>query len=492
MMQLIRNAQAHDQRVAVRDPKGFYTYRELLTKSKQLAGHLLTHSLTSESRVGMYMPPSFDYVVAQWGIWRAGAVAVPLCIDHPLPALTYVLQDAGVTVLLVQEEHSPLATWCFDHDIEVVLVGTSSEVPWDGTLPEVTSSQRALILYTSGTTGQPKGVVSTHSNIQSQITSLVQAWQWQKTDHILNILPLHHVHGIINILCCALWVGGCCEFIDRFSPRAVWQVFRHGFVNVFMAVPTIYYKLIHYWEQENKVEQEKMSQSLAHFRLMVSGSAALPITVLEKWTQISGQILLERYGMTEIGMALSNPYDGDRRPGHVGLALPGVAVRLADEVTNVEITDGQGEIQVKGANVFKEYWQKPEATQAAFTADGWFKTGDIASINEEYFQILGRNSVDIIKSGGYKISALQVEEALRKFPDIIDCAVVGLADPEWGEIVAAAYTSHESDLSPEQIKMWLRENLPPYQVPRAYVHVDKLPRNTIGKVTKKEVRKLFV
>ncbi len=493
MLELLARANSHSNRIAIRDTGGLHTYRDLLLKSKEIATHLVAlNGIRNESRIAFLLPASFAYVSVQWGIWRAGCVAVPLCMKHPSPTQTYVLEDAEVSCLIMITEGDPeLAQWCRDRGIAVLFYNALPLLPVVKPLPSVDKDQRAMILYTSGTTGKPKGVVTTHQTIESQISTLVKAWQWQKSDHILNVLPLHHVHGIVNVLSCALWSGACCEFLEKFTPPAVWQVFRLGFVNVFMAVPTIYHKLINYWEGENQIERDKLSASLKHFRLMVSGSAALPISVLQKWREISGQILLERYGMTEIGMALSNPYTGERRPGHVGIPLPGMEVRLVD-ANNVEIQPGQvGEIQVYGRAVFKEYWQRPDETEQAFTSDGWFKTGDMAKVNQGYYQILGRNSVDIIKSGGYKISALQIEELAREHEAVQDCAVVGIPDDEWGEVVAIAYTLNTTSVSSDALRTWLRSRLPAYQVPRAYLQVASLPRNTIGKVTKPAVKTLI-
>lgn len=259
-----------------------------------------------------------------------------------------------------------------------------------------------------------------------------------------------------------------------------------------MAVPTIYYKLIAYWNELESKEQLRVSASLKDFRLMVSGSAALPISVLEEWKKISGHTLLERYGMTEMGMAISNSYREKRIPGHIGNPLNKVIVRIADD-QNVTVEPGQqGEIQVKGPNVFKEYWGKPEATAETFTEDGWFKTGDIAVYENGYYRILGRNSVDIIKSGGYKISALEIEEVLRKHSQIKECAVVGIPDEEWGEIIGASLILDTDNIDLGKLNEWLKDKLPGYKTPRKYIFQDDLPRNVMGKVTKKELIKLFL
>ena len=196
--------------------------------------------------------------------------------------------------------------------------------------------------------------------------------------------------------------------------------------------------------------------------------------------------------MTEIGMAVSNAYRGERRPGHIGLPLPGVMLRLVDEQGQPVPEGSPGEIQVQGPNLFLEYWQKPTATAQAFTADGWFKTGDIAQFNAGSYKILGRNSVDIIKSGGYKISALEIEEVVRTHPQIKDCGVVGIPDEEWGESVAASLILDEANtIDLEELKQWLREKLPAYRVPRKFIIQEDLPRNTLGRVTKNELKKMF-
>jgi malonyl-CoA/methylmalonyl-CoA synthetase len=258
-----------------------------------------------------------------------------------------------------------------------------------------------------------------------------------------------------------------------------------------MAVPTVYFKLISHWETLSDEQKTTFKKALQKFRLMVCGSAALPVSILEKWEIISGHTLLERYGMTEIGMAISNPYNGERRPGYVGLALPGVSVKLVDE-HNKEVTiDQPGEIQIKGPNVFLEYWNKTDATKNTFTEDGWFKTGDVAIMENGYYRIMGRNSVDIIKSGGYKISALEIEEVLRTYSSIADCAVVGIDNEEWGELIVAAIVVKEA-IDTKDLDTWLRTKMASYKTPRKYLVLDELPRNAMGKVVKNDVKKLFV
>ncbi len=469
----------------------FY-YRDLVNSSENLSHVLLEnkHDL-AETRVAFMVTPGFDYVATLWSIWQAGGIAVPLCLTHPLPSLRYTIEDSESTILIFSPEfESVLLPLITEKSLRALKLGSLDNKTSSHQLPDIALDRRALILYTSGTTNLPKGVVTTHQNIQAQITTLIHAWKWSSNDHTLCILPLHHVHGLINVVSCSLWTGATCQFLPEFDARKVFEIFLQKHVNVFMAVPTIYFKLITYWESLSLMEQEKITQALSHFRLMVSGSAALPATVMEKWKAISHHTLLERYGMTELGMAISNPYEGERKTGFVGLPLPGVSIRLANE-TNEAVHDEPGEIQVKGENVFLEYWNKPDATQSSFTPDGWFKTGDIAVVEHRYYRIMGRSSVDIIKSGGYKISALEIEEILRTHPDVNDCAVVGIDDEEWGEIVAAAIVSSADPLDIDRLRSWLKEQLPPYRVPRKFHIVKELPRNAMGKVTKNEVKKWF-
>ena len=350
-----------------------------------------------------------------------------------------------------------------------------------------------MMLYTSGTTGKPKGVVTTRGNIAAQVESLVEAWGWSADDRILHVLPLHHIHGIINALCCPMWVGASVEFLSTagaaFDARAVWERFEAKGITLFMAVPTIYAKLIREWENAPPERQRAWSEACAGLRLMVSGSAALPVATLERWREISGHTLLERYGMTEIGMALSNPLRGERVAGSVGTSLPGVEARLVDEDG---VVGDEGEIQVRGENVFLEYWNRPDATATSF--DGaWFKTGDIAVIEDGRYRILGRNSVDIIKTGGYKVSALEIENELRAHPLIDECAVVGVPDEEWGERVGAALVlKGGAAFTLDELREWGKERLAVYKVPTRLLLVDELPRNAMGKVTKPEIVPLFV
>jgi malonyl-CoA/methylmalonyl-CoA synthetase len=358
-------------------------------------------------------------------------------------------------------------------------------------LPHLGSNRRAMIVYTSGTTGRPKGAVSTHQNIGAQIAALVEAWQWTPSDRLLLTLPLHHIHGIINGLGSALAVRAACEILPAFEADLVWSRLASGEITVFTAVPTIYNRLIASWNAAPADVQRVRSQGARRVRLMMSGSAALPVQTLERWREITGHTLLERYGMTELGMVLSNPIAGERRPGFVGQPLPGVEVRLVGE-DGRQVEEGTpGELEVRGPAVCLEYWQRPDDTRDAFR-DGWFKTGDVAVKENGSYRLLGRSNVDIIKTGGFKVSALEIEEILRTHPAIAECAVVGVHDDDWGERVSAAVELRSgASLSLDELQQWAKVQLAPYKVPRALQAVPALPRNAMGKVVKPEVAGLF-
>ncbi len=509
-------------RVAVVSSGASRTYGELEAESRLRARHLLAEAGAADldldgARVGFLMEPGFEYVVTQWAIWRAGGIAVPLCPDHPAREIEYVIDDADCGALIgagetggriegpARERGIPF------HDASRDASATNADsaafdAPDPGPLPPVGLDRPAMILYTSGTTGRPKGVVTTHGQIEAHIRSLLDAWRWERDDRILHVLPLHHTHGIVNALCCPLYAGAAVEFGGSFDPARTWERLASGDISVFMAVPTIYAKLLRAWEAAEDSDRGRWSRGVSALRLMVSGSAALPVRVFRRWEEITGHRLLERYGMTEIGMGLSNPYDGERRPGTVGQPLPGVGLRLVRPATGRVLAEGvealearepgeSGEIRIRGPMVFSEYWRRPRETAAAFV-DGWFLTGDEAVLEDGYYRLLGRRSVDILKSGGYKISAVEIEELLRAHPKVRDCAVVGIPDEDWGERIAAAVVPEpgaapRSDALAERLDPWIRERLARYKVPRAWLCVGDLPRNAMGKVRKPAVQALF-
>lgn len=493
---LIAQSQRHTGRTAIVDAQGTFSYSDVLDASSSVATALLAgREDLNEEPLAFLVTPGFSWVATQWGIWRAGGVAVPLPLNSTRPELEYLIDDIRASTLVCDAPAVPLLSPIVAaRGIRVLRhdqLSARQTVKSPDIAPNITETRRAMILYTSGTSSRPKGVVTTHANITAQIMSLVEAWGWSDDDRIVLCLPLHHVHGIINVVSCALWAGATCQMLPRFDANAVWECIAGGSVTLFMAVPTIYVKLIAAWEAASPERRAHLSRACAGVRLMVSGSAALPVSALQRWKEISGHTLLERYGMTEIGMALSNPLRGVRVPGSVGRPLPGVEVQLVGEEGKPVDPGTAGEIEVRGPGVFAEYWGKPEATRAAFHA-GWFRTGDTAVVENGVYRILGRTSIDILKTGGHKVSALEIEEALREHPAVAECAVVGLPDAEWGDRVAAAVVLHDGNvLDLPSLRTWALESLAAYKVPSRLLLVAALPRNAMGKVMKPSVVALF-
>jgi malonyl-CoA/methylmalonyl-CoA synthetase len=490
---LIARARSHKDSIAFRTATRTHTYRDLVERSALLAAALLRElDDLKEARVALLVAAGSEYVAAQWGIWRAGGIKVPICLSATEPEWEYALTDSGAGLVMADAAMAAkIAPLCSRMGVRLLDIETITSARTRA-LPDIAPDRRAMILYTSGTTSKPKGVVTTHANIQAQIESLVRAWEWSAADRIPLFLPLHHIHGIINVTCCALWSGAMIEPFGRFDLPGILERVRADAYTLFMAVPTIYVKLIQAIEAASPEDRAAIVAGFAGMRLMVSGSAALPASVHEQWTSLTGQKLLERYGMTEIGMAIANPYRGKRRPGAVGKPLPGVEVRLKSE-SGAIVTgeDEPGEIQVRGPGVFRSYWNRPEVSAESFD-DGWFRTGDMAVLETGYFRIMGRLSVDIIKSGGYKLSALEIEAALLEHPHILECAVIGAPDDTWGEAVSAAVVLGEgATLELAALREWCKGRLSVYKIPQRLRVVDALPRNAMGKVTKPAIRDLF-
>ena len=382
---LIGRARQHAKNVAFRSVMTSHTYQQLLDRSATLAAALLGEADDlNEARVALLVAPGPEYVASQWAIWRAGGIKVPICLSATEPEWEYSLTDSGASAVMADAPMAAkIAPLCQRLSVRLVNVDSIAAATTK-VLPEISPDRRAMILYTSGTTSKPKGVVTTHANIQAQIESLVTAWEWSAADRIPLFLPLHHIHGIINVTSCALWSGATIEPFAKFDAASILDRVRADAYTLFMAVPTIYVKLIQSLEAASPADRAAFVAGFKKMRLMVSGSAALPASVHEQWTALTGQKLLERYGMTEIGMALSNPFHGERRPGAVGVPLPGVEVRLKTEAGKI-ITgeDEPGEIQVRGPGVFRAYWNRLEASAESFD-DGWFRTGDMAEIGRAH------------------------------------------------------------------------------------------------------------
>uniref|UniRef100_A0A669D7K1 Malonate--CoA ligase ACSF3, mitochondrial n=1 Tax=Oreochromis niloticus TaxID=8128 RepID=A0A669D7K1_ORENI len=520
-------APVYGEKLGIIDSSGNHSYKQLYCRSLGLANRIGT-ALSSDfgglegKRVSFLCANDASYTVAQWATWMSGGTAVPLYRKHPSAELEYIISDSQTSLLLAADPYTetlePLAQKLGLPCLKLPPTSDLDALCEEGAQEKETAitdwaDRPAMIIYTSGTTGRPKGVLHTHSSVQAMVQCLVSEWVWSRDDVILHTLPLHHIHGVVNKLLCPLWVGATCVMLPEFHPQKVWEMLlssKAPMVNVFMAVPTIYSKLIQYYDQhftQPHVKDFVKAVCKERIRLMVSGSAALPLPTLQRWEEITGHTLLERYGMTEIGMALSNPLKGPRVPGAVGLPLPGVEVRIVmNNTINTTIVEGthketqvraglegkEGELLVRGPSVFKEYFNKPQETRESFTDDGWFKTGDTAVYKDGVYWIMGRTSVDIIKSGGYKISALDVERHLLAHPDITDVAVIGAPDATWGQkVTAVVQLKRGKSMTLPELKTWAREHMAPYNIPTGLVVVEEMPRNQMGKVNKKDLLRLF-
>lgn len=480
-------------RQILRDGRGTWTVDDVYLTAKDIALHHLGGENLKGAPVALLAPPGLPYVAGMLAVWLCGGMVVPLCPDHPAAELEYYITESRAQTVLCHAKLRTRLPKMRVHIEETDALRPPQETVMPLNLAYPKATLPALMLFTSGTTGKPKGVVHTHAGLYAQITMLHEAWGWTSSDAILHVLPLHHTHGIVNKLLCALMIGAKCDMRDGFDAANVWPGLASSHYTLFMAVPTIYAKLIAHYEAADAEKQQKWSSGAAKLRLMVSGSAALPVPVLEKWKAITTHTLLERYGMTETGMVLSNPLHGERKPGCVGTVLPGAEVRLSDE--SGEILTGeeaQGELQVKSAALFTEYWHRPEETKAAFTADGWFRTGDLAERSSGIYRIAGRISTDIIKTGGYKVSAIEIENVILAHSAVAECAVVGVPDEVWGERIAAVVVLRPAQtLSLDELRSFSESHLANYKLPTLLKISDALPRNAMGKVLKAEIKDIF-
>ncbi len=494
MIPIIEQAKNHFNRIAIYSSGKSYTYEQLIESSGYYAKKLLNNKDDlREERVAFMVKPGFNYVMVQWGIWQAGGVAVPLDINSPIELLQNIINETKPLTLVIDKDFAEMVQSLLEnHQCKVITIDTEQTYYSNQTYSDlnIDLDRMALILYKSDNIKLTKGVVITHANIYAQINSLVKSLEWKKNDYTLSLLPLHQIQGIIDVVCCSLWVGACCEFLFKFNEANIFQTFGEGKVTLFMADSNIYNRLIKFWNEIPYREKLLIQEKMEHQRLMVNTSTLMSVSMLHKWKKISGQTLIERYGMTETGMVFSNPLKGKRNPGYVGKPLPKVQVRIADE-NNKSIGIGSlGEIQVKGPNVFKMYWNKEQETKDAFTKDGWFRTGDIGIIENDNFKLLGKDNADIITLEGNKISALEIEQVLKAHKNIIDCSVIGLKDESLGK-VACAIIVPKLPISENNLKRWLKNKLDSDKIPKKFMMIDKLPKNSSGKISKGILIKQF-
>lgn len=466
-------------------------YADLPGRTAAIAGALAGMGVGRGDRVAVQVPKSAEALFLYLACLRMGAIFLPLNTAYPPAEVAYFLGDAAPRVLVcapasaavlgpVAESAGVAHVVTLGEDGDGTLTEAAAAATPFETVVEVEADEIAAILYTSGTTGRSKGAMLSHRNLSSNALTLHKAWGWVSGDVLLHTLPIFHVHGLFVATHCALLNGSTMLFHARFDPDAIVGLLPRS--TVFMGVPTYYTRLL--------AHDGFTRDACANMRLFVSGSAPLLVDTFAEFRERTGHTILERYGMTEAGMICSNPYDGDRIPGKVGPPLPGIEARVADE--DGQVLTGAGEIgvlEIKGPNVFQGYWRMPEKTASEFRDDGWFVTGDMATIDAAgYVAIVGR-SKDLIISGGLNIYPKEIESHIDDVEGVLESAVIGLPHPDFGEAVAAVVVGKaEGTLDETSVVAALRGQLASFKLPKRIFIVDDLPRNTMGKVQKNVLR----
>jgi malonyl-CoA/methylmalonyl-CoA synthetase len=451
------------------------TFGQLASRANRMARVLTDRGLRRGDRLGIYLPNSLTFVDLFLACVKLGVIFVPINVLYREREIAHILDDAEPAAIVggpssrsvVRKE---TAFWDVD-----ALAQAASAGPDDPVRMTIDGTEPAVLIYTSGTTGRSKGAILSHDNLLANAANLITCWRITAADRYLAVLPLFHVHGLGNGLVCALAAGCRTRLVDRFDAARMADQFASFRPTLFFGVPTIYVRLLELPEAAARAIGRDV-------RLFVSGSAPLPAAVFDEFRDRFGHAILERYGMSETLMNISNPYAGERRPGTVGLPLPGVQTRIVDaDVRDVE-PGTIGELLVRGPNVFSGYWRNPAATAAAFV-DGWFRTGDLAERSADgYFTLRGRRT-DLIISGGFNIYPREIEELLVERCGVREAAVVGVDDPRRGE-VPLAYVVADGPIDSAALEAACRQALASFKVPRGFVQLDALPRNALGKVQK--------
>jgi len=462
-----------------------------LKKSSQIANLLVREGGTLGDRVAVQVDKTVEAVLLYLGCLKAGLVYLPLNTAYKTGEVDYFLTDATPAFLICdpakEADLTPVAKKAgvkkiFNMDAlgkGSLIDAAMTEEDTFVTVPRK-SDDLAAILYTSGTTGRSKGAMLTHENLASNAQTLVKYWAFEEDDILLHALPIFHVHGLFVALHCAFLKANTVIFLPKFDVDAVMANLPKS--TVFMGVPTFYVRLLD--------NPEFGKETCLNMRLFTAGSAPLLEETFNLFTERTGHVILERYGMSEAGMITSNPYEGKRIAGSVGFPLDN-EVRIADEEGNI-LPDGEiGILEIKGPNVFKGYWKMPEKTAAEFRSDGFFITGDMTMKGDDgYYRIVGR-SKDLIISGGYNVYPKEIESYLDEMEGVLESAVVGRPDPDFGEaVVAFIVLDNSKEITPEDVITYAKKNLANFKAPKEVIFLEELPRNTMGKVQKNELRKI--
>jgi malonyl-CoA/methylmalonyl-CoA synthetase len=471
-------------------------YLQLHRDSNRMARAFQELGVEKTDRVILCIQKSLIFLIAHLALQKIGAITVPLNPGFKKSEMEYLLQDADAKLILSEPEKDGLIKE-IDSNLTSLIVDTRKpyqdidffrSTREDYARVEIEPQDPGLIIYTSGTTGKPKGAILTQKNLIHDAENIINIWEISATDVLCHALPLFHVHGLCFALHTSLLAGAHVVMLDQFSPQTVVNVLEkkegESACTVFMAVPSMYGKLMDYLG-DRKLDFE-------HMRLWTSGSAPLLPKDFNRVYETFGKEPVEREGMSETGMNFSNPLRGERKPGSIGYPLPELAVKIVDPDTGTDVAPGQtGEIWLKGPAVTPGYWRKPEETASAFE-QGWFKTGDLGNIDKDGYYYLTDRIKHIIISGGENISPKEVEVVINQLDDVVESSVVGIADEKWGEkVVAAVVTKAGSNIKPEEVRAHCKNNLHDWKCPKEVVFVKALPRNTMGKILKGEVKNIF-
>jgi malonyl-CoA/methylmalonyl-CoA synthetase len=471
-----------------------WTYADVVDLSGRLANVLVARGVVPGDRVAVQVEKSAEALILYLAVMRAGAAYLPLNTAYTLNELDYFIGDAEPRLVVCDPaKRDGIAAICARHGGAAV---ETLDARGQGSLTEAAATASpqfetvprkgddlASILYTSGTTGRSKGAMLSHDNLVSNARSLVAGWRFTPADVLIHALPIFHIHGLFVATNTILFSGASMIFQPKFDVNAILAAMPRS--TALMGVPTFYTRLL---------DQPGLNREATRgMRLFVSGSAPLLAETHRAWKAATGHAILERYGMTETNMNTSNPYEGERIAGTVGLPLPGVELRVAEPETGKPVPQGEiGMIEVRGPNVFKGYWRMPEKTAAEFRPDGYFITGDLGQIGKNgYVSIVGRGK-DLVISGGFNVYPKEVEEAIDALPGVVESAVIGVPHRDFGEgVVAVVIPQKNATLEEKAIQAALRENLASFKLPKRVMVVDELPRNTMGKVQKNLLRDRF-
>lgn len=482
-----------DKTLLVTDAGDEYRYADIESESARLARFLAAAGAAPGDRISVQATKTPQALCLYLACLRGGFAFHPLNTGYRAGELEYFLADAEPAVVVCDSGNlgmiGPLAQqlsiprlFTLDADGSGTLADRSRDTDDDPVLVRRDRHDMAALLYSSGTTGKPKGIVLTHNNLYASARTLVQAWGFTEHDILLHALPIYHVHGLFVALGCVLLSGASMRWLPAFDAGKVIELLPE--CTTMMGVPTYYTRLL--------ASEDFTRETAAHMRLFISGSAPLPAETFHAFEKRTGHRILERYGTSETNMNTSNPLDGERKPGSVGPPLPGVEVRICDD-TGTALPDGEtGNIQVRGENVFREYWRMPEKTAEDFTEDGFFNTGDLGVIDEDgYVSIVGR-SKDLIITGGLNVYPAEVEGAINNMAGVRESAVIGVPHPDFGEaVVAVIVCADGATLNQGEVTDYTKDRLAGFKAPKRVVFVDELPRNTMGKVQKNLLREEY-